>query len=454
MDAIRKHHNRFLRGSLASGENLGLRLDKLNREIDDSSGHDHKDEMLQVMSSFSMPPSLLKSYGYAFKKWCEIMALQRECEVFDIISTTKALLGTGNTSVHEFGVNLNKPWGVPYLSGTTLKGLVSSYLASNGGQDWWKSNKDSKKSDYQIQLFGGEREQDGKIYSGSIIFNDAWIYPESNEKWFVNDIINVHHQQYYGERRLPDGTENPVPVKIAALKMNLKFFVSIHGNQKERLFVKSVLKRALMEEGIGGKTAVGYGRFKILKSAEEENAENIELISSADNDTLLKLYKERGNTAVLAEAFANAVTQRPLTDELYPLYQKINPLKIVLNEIKSGKVASVKELNGVYKNLKKNVKKFLESNQGLKLSQVAEAQEIFNFAINEFNLSIDEIENNALLKQIAYTWEDVVINDDTIEEIVEKRFERKWPPIEGLKEAIQAADLNKETKELALMEIV
>jgi len=453
MDAIRNHHKRFLHGALASGENLGLRLDKLNREIDDASSHDHKDNMLQVMSSFSMTPSLLESYGYAFEKWCEIMTSQRYCEVFDIISTAKALLGTGNTSVHEFGVNLNKPWGVPYISGTTLKGLVSSYLAKNGEQDWWKSKDDSKKSDYQIQLFGGEREQDGNIYGGSIIFNDAWIYPASNEKWFVNDIINVHHQQYYGEHRLPDGTENPIPVKIAALKMNLKFFVSIQGSKKERQFVKSVLKRALVEEGIGGKTAVGYGRFEVLKSAEEKNAETIELISSADNETLLKLYKKRGNVVSLAGAFTEAVNKRPLHNELYPIYMKINPLKIVLNEIKSGKVTSVKDLSGVYKDLKKNVKIFFKANPGVKLSQMGEAQEIFDFAINKFNLSSEDVENSALLKQIAYTWEDVVINDDTIYEIVEKRFERKWPPIEGLKGAIQAADLDEEIKELVLMEI-
>jgi len=452
MDAIRNHHKNFLHGSLVWGENLGLRLDKLNREIDDPSSHTNKENMLQVMSAFSMPASLLESYGYAFKNWCKIMGSQKECESFDIISTAKALLGTGNTSVHEFGVNLNKPWGVPYISGTTLKGLVSSYLAKNGGEEW-KSSENSKKSDYQIELFGGDREEDGKTYAGSIVFNDAWIYPAANQKWFVNDIINVHHQKYYGENRLPDGTEDPVPVKIAALKMGLKFFVSIQGSEKERKFIKSVLKRALEEEGIGGKTAVGYGRFEVIKSVEEENAETIELISSADNETLCELNKKRGNVAALAQAFTNAVNERPLSSALNSLYLKFNPLKIVLNEIKGGKVKSVKDLNEVYKIVKKNFKKFLESNMDLKPSQMAEAQEIFNFAINEFDLSTDEIENNGLLKQLAYTWEDVLINDNNIDEIVEKRFERKWPPIEGLKKAIEAANLNKDTKELALMEI-
>ena len=93
-----------------------------------------------------------------------------------------------------------------------------------------------------------------------------------------------------------------MPVKIAALTSNLKFFVTLQGNEKERKFIKSVLEKALSEDGMGGKTSVGYGRFEALKSTEEQNAERIEKLSSADNKTLLQLNKEAGNIAALAES--------------------------------------------------------------------------------------------------------------------------------------------------------
>jgi len=453
MDAIRENHRRFLRGALTTGDNLGLRLDKLNLEIDDAGTHDHKENMLRAMSTFNMGDSLLDSYGYAFRQWCKVMKEQKDCEFFDIRSTTKALLGTGNTSVHEFGVTLNKPWGAPVISGTTLKGLVSAYLAKNGGEEWWKSNKDSTKSDYQVELFGGDRKSDGQSFSGSVIFNDAWIYPEKNKKWFMSDIINVHHQGYYGEKRLPDGTENPVPVKIAALTSNLKFFVTLQGNEKERKFIKSVLEKALSEDGMGGKTSVGYGRFEVLKSTEEQNAERIEKISSADNETLLQLNNEAGNVAALAEAFRNAVNSKPLSRDLRPLYLKHNPLKIILLEIKDGKVESIKVLNAFYRPVRNHFRKFLKANPDIKISKTPDAQEIFDFAVNSFDLTTEQIENNSLLKQIAYSWEDVVINDGNIDEILDNRSARKWPPVAGLKDAVEAADLDKDIKELALMEL-
>ena len=153
------------------------------------------------------------------------------------------------------------------------------------------------------------------------------------------------------------------------------------------------------------------------------------------------------------KAFRNAVNSKPLSKDLHPLYLKYNPLKIILLAIKDGKVESIKDLNAVYKPVKNHFKKLLKANPDIKISQTLDAQEIFDFAVNSFDLTTEQIETNSLLKQIAYGWEDVAINDNNIDEILENRLERKWPPIAGLKDAVEAADLAEETKELALMEL-
>lgn len=269
MQAIRDSHKTFVPDQRMKGDNLALRLSKFNADIDADGEHEQKDQMLDMLCEYSMNKAQKDSYEYAYNRWQSLIQNHPETLSFTIQSTTKCLLGMGNASVHEFGVSLNYPFGVPYISGTVIKGLLSSYLAKHGGDDWYKSPEDSKKSDLQVELFGGDAEQgnETKSYIGSVIFNDAWLVP-SNDKWFVPDIINVHHQKYYSQQRLPDGMENPIPIKLAAMSPGLQFFVSLQGDDAAVQFLLPVLADALKEDGLGSKTATGYGRFELLGSCE------------------------------------------------------------------------------------------------------------------------------------------------------------------------------------------
>ncbi len=282
MEANRKNLNHFLTMDPAACTNLGLRLDKLNREIDEEGEHEKKKKMLGLMAGFRMDGELLKAYRQSFKRWKNIMCDCDDRECFEIESTSKVLLGTGNASVFEFGVNLNRPWGVPCISGTTLKGAVSSYLSRYYGENWWRSSENAEKSAWQVEVFGGILKDNPKkqSYIGLAIFADAWLVPEGEgtKNWFATDIINPHYPNYYGEQNRagekhiapPDGMASPVPLPVAALKPGMKFLVVIAGPEKEREFLKRVLGEALATEGIGGKTALGYGRFKVLEGGKKQ----------------------------------------------------------------------------------------------------------------------------------------------------------------------------------------
>ncbi|QTA80251.1 Putative CRISPR type III-B/RAMP module RAMP protein [Desulfonema limicola] len=456
IEALRTVHSHFISADhIYDGHNLGLRLDKLNPKInddDDEYKYNYKDSILEIMSNFRMSSENYRSYHYAFFKWKEIIEKQENCLCFDISSITKVLSGTGNASVHEFGVNLNKPWGVPYISGTTLKGLVSSYLAENGGLDWGK-NENSIKSINQVELFGGKIDDDANSYIGSIVFNDAWLYPEKDKSWFVIDIINVHNKKYYRGERLPDGTENPVPVKIAALKPDLKFFVSIQGEEKQLNFVKSILKKALIDNGIGGKTSIGYGRFEILQSNEEQYSETRERILNAEINELVDLYKQYKNQTILIKDFIQAIDSHPLNENLVLLYKRLNPLKEIRLNIESDKIKSFDDLKDIYKKLKDNIKNFRKNNPDVTIQKMPDAQKIFDYALRKFSLSTDEIANNSFLTMIGYNWEDIEINDDNILDIIDNLPDRVWPPVEGLYEVIEKLPLSDDVKELALSEL-
>lgn len=262
------------------GHNLGLKVSKLNLKVDsvDSDGnreHDNRDKALGQMESFKMEPEAeaARAYKVAFERLKRAAEARGDCEIFEIRTSTRVLLGTGNASVFEFGFNLNYPWGVPYISGSSLKGAVSSYLARKGGKDW-ELFDGSEKSLAQVDVFGGNLKGDSNSYLGLVTFQDAWICPwgprEGRGDWFDEDIITPHHKSYYRGEGMPTGMDDPLPIKIAALCPGLRFQVILQGPKKYTEFIKARLLELLKDEGIGGKTAVGYGRFEYVEPPKSD----------------------------------------------------------------------------------------------------------------------------------------------------------------------------------------
>ena len=262
IDAIRKVHD-AVKGELTlGGDNLGLAFDRFVSKVDNPGNREHeiKDNVLEIFSGYkvSRHAELKKSYSYAFKQWKKAIKAQDHTLSFDIVSLSKVIFGSGNASALEVGVHLNRPWGVPYISGSSIKGILASFLR--------KTRTMALDSLDYVNIFGGN--YGGEKYSGSVVFNDAWLYPDS-DSWFERDIINVHYQKYYSGERFPDGMENPIPVQTLALSSGLSFFVSMQGPDVLLKYLKGVLEQAFLEIGAGAKTAVGYGRFKVVASEEE-----------------------------------------------------------------------------------------------------------------------------------------------------------------------------------------
>lgn len=265
IESIRKVHDAVKGESTLGGDNLGLAFDRLVSKVDNPGNKEHgiKDSVLEIFSGYkvSSHTELKKSYSYAFNQWKNAIKAQDHTLSFDIVSLSKVIFGSGNASALEVGVHLNKPWGVPYISGSSIKGILASFLRKTGTM--------ALDSLEYVNIFGGN--YDGKKFSGSVVFNDAWLYPDS-DSWFERDIINPHYQKYYSGERFPDGMESPIPVQTLALSSGISFFVSMQGPDELLQYLKNVLGQAFFEIGAGAKTAVGYGRFRVLAAGEDRNA--------------------------------------------------------------------------------------------------------------------------------------------------------------------------------------
>jgi len=168
----------------------------------------------------------------------------------------RMIVGLGNESVLETSVTLHRTYGVPYITGSALKGLAASY-ARQRLKDW-HTNGDA----YKV-VFGDTDD------AGYITFFDALYVPETGhtKRPLYPDVITVHHQKYYQDAGKPPADwddPNPVPF-LSATGSYLIALAAPELKDPEPWLntVFDILKHALIEMGIGAKTSSGYGRMKL-----------------------------------------------------------------------------------------------------------------------------------------------------------------------------------------------
>jgi len=453
IEACRKAHLLFA----GSGENLSLKVGKLIERVDEWSHNEHesKDNALKLMSCFKLEKSACNAYKIAFQNWKSAIEGRQDCESFDIKASTRVLLGTGNASVFEFGFNLNYPWGIPYISGSTLKGAVSSYLSRHGGTGWSRYDG-AVKSDAQVELFGGIREESSQSYAGLLTFHDAWLCPwdrRTNNRgdWFDEDIINPHYPGYYREQRLPDGTDNPIPIKIAALCPGLQFHVTIQGPEEYRKLAKEVLVRLLAEEGIGGKTAVGYGRFTYVKSQNEALDDAREEISQASSPEKMKAVFEKFKTnKSLQMDLISALGRVDCTKDLEGAWTSLHPLGFLELLTRRGDLKNLRMLNDRFKNFEKSIQKWMEASRIDSVSKSREGQALFRLMLEKWSEEVAGNRDIKAVKELAFEWSDTSFSADELLEIIEsKKF--SWPPADGLRYFIENSERNSDERELLLL---
>ena len=176
--------------------------------------------------------------------------------------------GLGIASVVENGLRLDRTWGLPYLPGSSLKGVTRAYATLQGGDDWGPD------APAHCELFGTT------AMSGLVAFHDAWWIPDGKGTLpFSRDVLTPHHQAWnsrLGKRGGgggPQDTDAPVPVTF--LTATGSFLVALSGPAAWVDAAGELLTRALQEEGIGAKTSAGYGRFSLERQLSDAERQEV-----------------------------------------------------------------------------------------------------------------------------------------------------------------------------------
>lgn len=200
----------------------------------------------------------------------------------------KLIIGLGNQSIFETGITLHHTYGIPYIPGQAIKGVLRNYIIQ---EHFNAVEEDAMACKEFLLIFGGKNEDDSDLNAcGKVIFMDS--FPCSCSKFKLKkDIMTPHYGNYYKDdsrNSLPNDSDTPNPIPFLVVEKNgnrdLEFEMNIRidksilnkpWNENNKMTIKEFLIDNLVDAlnfyGLGAKTSVGYGYFDIDKNEAQRD---------------------------------------------------------------------------------------------------------------------------------------------------------------------------------------
>ncbi len=216
-------------------------------------------------------------------------------------SSAPFVTGMGIQHPLENGFAFLNPYGLPYLPGSSIKGVLrhaARELCTLEESNWTR--------EWVRELFGDVGEGDG--CRGALVFWDC--VPELKRDEMLLDVMTPHYGEYYQGNSAPHDAGEPKPVVFLTVPANSSFVFNVSLSQTE-LRSEALLDgrwKTIMEKafdfafewvGFGAKTSVGYGAMKIDQDAiqkRKSEAEQEKLATMTDQqqklEKLRKLFEE------------------------------------------------------------------------------------------------------------------------------------------------------------------
>ncbi len=231
-------------------KNLGLILDKYPPQSAIQRSEDKSKWLKTFESDNHIDPKLAEN---VYQRWFNATAVEG-VQRFSATTDWRMVVGLGGETVLETDLTLHHLYGIPFIPGSTLKGLTRAYVTGEVNQ----SSKINNDPPIVQQIFGTQKD------AGTVIFFDAM--PVDGKVEIDLDIMNAHYPKYYGEQQLPANDQDPNPVTfLTVINTTFKFALAPRRPQdvNDVTLAMEWLQKALQEYGVGGKTSAGYGYFTI-----------------------------------------------------------------------------------------------------------------------------------------------------------------------------------------------
>ena len=241
--------------------NAGLWLEKCLRDLDQAGpGRQEHFDLLIAKAAVSA------EYRRFFERWRKALESLEPCtRTAEATTLGRMVVGLGAESILETSISLHRIYGTPYIPGSALKGLAAAAAHKHlEDPSWKKAGEKAKIGDAHRALFGDQES------SGYVTFHDALWIPEGERLPLDLDVMTVHHPNYYQgkDNEPPADWDNPTPV--AFISARGRYLVAVTGPEDWVRAAMEILIEAVEKDGIGAKTAAGYGRMSLVPKREPE----------------------------------------------------------------------------------------------------------------------------------------------------------------------------------------
>ncbi len=193
--------------------------------------------------------------------------------------------GLGNEHPLENGFAFLNPYGLPYLPGSGVKGVLRQAVRELLSGEWGETKGWDEAA--LTALFGKEGEEGDKDHQrGALCFWD--VIPQLKGESLAVEIMTPHQSHYYQQKphmgsATPHESGQPTPISYLSVPPGSGFTFHVQcnptllnhlaptlaQNQQWQTLLQAAFEHAFTWCGFGAKTAVGYGAMERNRHAEE-----------------------------------------------------------------------------------------------------------------------------------------------------------------------------------------
>lgn len=196
-------------------------------------------------------------------------------------ATSPLVVGIGNPHLIEVGLSFLSPYGLPYLPGSSIKGVLR-----HGAELAKETNKEIITDEKINILFGkadsSDDNQSNQAQKGLLYFWDVIPYPQKDGFLLQADIVTPHGKNYLQgtNPNPPVDNETPIPIPFVVVSKGVKLDFNITYSYLPKEFenakeledlIFSIMQFSCIWIGFGAKTSSGYGQIKLFKSQPLNN---------------------------------------------------------------------------------------------------------------------------------------------------------------------------------------
>lgn len=260
---------------------------------------------------------LMQALAQRQKAVAEVPASSGALLRLEVVAVAPFTTGLGNEHPLENGFAFLNPYGLPYLPGSGVKGVIRQAARELASGDWSETQGWTRDHSYRLRtgeealdlspldvLFGHESPsgESGHV-RGALSFWD--VIPQIADERLAVEVMTAHQGHYYQNGSTPheSGSPNPITFLTIPPKSRFAFHVlcdlahlrrlapALAENRRWQKLIEAAFAHAFQWLGFGAKTAVGYGAF-----AAAAEAAGIDRPSAPSEDAAAKLGAPAGET--------------------------------------------------------------------------------------------------------------------------------------------------------------